>query len=160
MELAATTWRGGRSSGGRVAPAGRAGLPFDDVDETAQIETKVGTRPRASLIEEVVPFETDELFAFDRKYRLPGSDEVVAHYRDIKFQKVNPFAETPAEVMTSRGLLPTADLDKTTGVLDNDNEFSCWVEYRARGESEIIHRSADVKLKKASVVAQSEAGGF
>jgi hypothetical protein len=68
--------------------------------------------------------------------------------------------ETPSEVTTARGTLLTSSLVKSIGQIDNDNEFSCWVEYRAVGEDEIIHRSADVKLKKLAASAQSQAGGI
>jgi len=47
-------------------------------------------------------------------------------------------------------------LERRTGEVDNDNEFTTWVEYWLNGE--LVHRSAHVTLKQAAAFA--EAGGF
>ena len=39
-------------------------------------------------------------------------------------------------------------LIKTEGVLDNDHEYTTWVEYRFPGDDRIVHRSAHVTLKE------------
>lgn len=39
-------------------------------------------------------------------------------------------------------------LEKTEGFLDNENEYTIWVEYRLPGQDRIIHRSAHVRLKR------------
>jgi len=47
-------------------------------------------------------------------------------------------------------------LEKKEGFVDNDNEYTTWVEYWHEGE--LVHRSAHVALKKAvglSAVAAS-----
>jgi hypothetical protein len=122
------------------------------------VETTKGTFDEADLSVEVVPHDTAELFAFDRRYYACGSNEVIAIYRDVKFHKVNPFAETPEFVQTEGGLVASTTLEKTLGRVDDANEFSCWVEYRLLGK--IVHRSADVKLKKVPEPTQSQAGGM
>jgi hypothetical protein len=48
-------------------------------------------------------------------------------------------------------------LEKREGSVDNDNEYTEWVEYWLDGE--LVHRSAHVRLKKP-VTMVSEAGGF
>ena len=46
---------------------------------------------------------------------------------------------------------------KREGSVDNDNEYTEWVEYHLDGE--LVHRSAHVTLK-SSVFTQSNVGGF
>jgi hypothetical protein len=48
-------------------------------------------------------------------------------------------------------------LEKRTGELDNDNEYTTWVEYWYEGV--LVHRSAHVTLKR-NVSAESAVGGF
>jgi hypothetical protein len=49
-------------------------------------------------------------------------------------------------------------LEKREGTVDNDNEFTTWVEYWL--ESELVHRSAHVTLKKMPAFAGAEAASF
>ena len=49
-------------------------------------------------------------------------------------------------VTTIYGDMDEALLEKKTGVVDNDNEHTTWVEYWHKGE--LVHRSAHVALKK------------
>jgi hypothetical protein len=49
-------------------------------------------------------------------------------------------------------------LEKKEGFVDNDNEYTTWVEYWLEGE--LVHRSAHVSLKKAPVFAGAEAASF
>lgn len=56
-------------------------------------------------------------------------------------------------ITTIYGEMEELGLDKTTGVLDNDNEYTTWVEYRLPGNPEIIHRSAHITLKKMPPLA-------
>lgn len=42
-----------------------------------------------------------------------------------------------------------ASLEKREGIVDNENEYTTWVEYRLPGQERIVHRSAHVTLKKA-----------
>jgi len=51
-------------------------------------------------------------------------------------------------ITTTLGELDEADLDKTEGGFDNEDESTTWVEYRLKGAAEVIHRSAHVRLKK------------
>lgn len=39
-------------------------------------------------------------------------------------------------------------LIKLEGVVDNENEYTTWVEYRFPNDDHIVHRSAHVTLKK------------
>ena len=48
-------------------------------------------------------------------------------------------------------------LEKKTGAIDNDNEFTQWIEYWLDGE--LVHRSVHVQLKR-NVVAESIAAEF
>jgi hypothetical protein len=49
-------------------------------------------------------------------------------------------------------------LEKREGFVDNDNEFTTWVEYYL-GE-ELVHRSAHVTLKKMPTFAGAETASF
>ena len=46
-------------------------------------------------------------------------------------------------------------LEKKEGFVDNDNEYTTWVEYWLDGE--LVHRSAHVKLKKSVALSGSTA---
>ena len=52
-------------------------------------------------------------------------------------------------ITTTHGDMDDADLVKTEGSFENDNERTSWVEYRLPGSDEIVHRSAHVFLKQA-----------
>jgi len=52
-------------------------------------------------------------------------------------------------ITTIYGDMDESLLEKKTGEVDNENEFTTWVEYRKPGTEEIVHRSAHVTLKKA-----------
>ena len=60
-------------------------------------------------------------------------------------------------VTTTKGEMDDSLLEKREGSVDNDNEYSEWVEYWLDGE--LVHRSAHVRLKKPVTII-SEAGGF
>ena len=49
-------------------------------------------------------------------------------------------------VQTTKGELDDSLLEKREGTVDDDNEFTTWVEYWLDGE--LVHRSAHVTLKK------------
>jgi hypothetical protein len=49
-------------------------------------------------------------------------------------------------------------LEKKEGVVDNDNETTTWVEYWL--ESELVHRSAHVTLKKPLTYVAAEAASI
>ena len=51
-----------------------------------------------------------------------------------------------ALVNTTKGQMDEALLEKKEGSVDNENEFTTWVEYWHEGE--LVHRSAHVTLKK------------
>jgi hypothetical protein len=60
-------------------------------------------------------------------------------------------------ITTTKGLMDEALLEKKTGSVDNDNEYTTWVEYWLDGE--LVHRSAHVTLKRP-VFAFSEAASI
>jgi hypothetical protein len=49
-------------------------------------------------------------------------------------------------IETTVGLIDDSELEKREGVIDNENEYSTWVEYWQHGV--LVHRSASVGLKK------------
>jgi len=60
-----------------------------------------------------------------------------------------------ALVNTTKGEMDEALLEKREGNVDNDNEYTTWVEYWLDGE--LVHRSAHVQLKKSVVLSGSTA---
>ena len=60
-------------------------------------------------------------------------------------------------ITTTKGDMDESLLEKRTGIVDNDNEYTTWTEYRLDGE--IIHRSAHVTLKK-NVSMNPQIAGF
>ena len=58
-------------------------------------------------------------------------------------------------VTTTKGDLDDSLLEKREGNVDNDNEYTTWVEYWLDGE--LVHRSAHVQLKKSVVLSGSTA---
>ena len=63
-----------------------------------------------------------------------------------------------ALVTTTKGDMEESLLEKKTGFVDNDNEYTTWVEYWLEGE--LVHRSVHVQLKKAPTFAGAEAASF
>ena len=62
-----------------------------------------------------------------------------------------------ALITTTKGELDESQLLKKEGVVDNDNEYTTWVEYWLDGE--LVHSSAHVTLKKSPFTAL-EAASF
>jgi hypothetical protein len=62
-----------------------------------------------------------------------------------------------ALIQTTKGEMEESLLEKKTGVVDNENENTTWVEYWLKGE--LVHRSAHVTVKK-QLSLTSEVGGF
>ena len=52
-----------------------------------------------------------------------------------------------ALVTTTKGEMDESLLEKKEGFVDNDNEYTTWVEYWHEGE--LVHRSVHVSLKKS-----------
>lgn len=63
-----------------------------------------------------------------------------------------------ALVTTTKGVMDDSQLEKREGTIDNENELTTWVEYWL--ESELVHRSAHVTLKKMPTFAGGEAASF
>lgn len=52
-----------------------------------------------------------------------------------------------ALVFTTKGNMDEVLLERRDGFIDNDHEYTVWVEYWHKGE--LVHRSAHVQLKKS-----------
>jgi hypothetical protein len=63
-----------------------------------------------------------------------------------------------ALVTTTKGEMDDSLLEKKEGFVDNDAEYTTWVEYWHEGE--LVHRSVHVTLKQAPVFAGAEAASF
>ena len=61
-------------------------------------------------------------------------------------------------VFTTKGEMDESLLEKKEGVVDNDNEYTTWVEYWHEGE--LVHRSVHVTLKQMPVFAGAEAASI
>ena len=62
-----------------------------------------------------------------------------------------------AQVTTTKGMMDESLLEKKEGFVDNENEYTTWIEYWHEGE--LVHRSVHVQLKKALVMG-AEAASF
>lgn len=60
-----------------------------------------------------------------------------------------------ALVTTTKGEMDESLLEKKEGFVDNDNEYTTWLEYWHEGE--LVHRSAHVALKKSVTLAAEAA---
>jgi hypothetical protein len=63
-----------------------------------------------------------------------------------------------ALVTTTKGDMDDSLLEKREGTVDNDDEFTTWVEYWLEGE--LVHRSVSMTLKKMPVFAGVETAAF
>ena len=61
-------------------------------------------------------------------------------------------------VTTTKGEMDESLLEKKEGFVDNENEYTTWVEYWHEGE--LVHRSVHVQLKKAPAFIGAEAASF
>ena len=60
-----------------------------------------------------------------------------------------------ALITTTKGEMDESLLEKKEGSVDNDNEYTTWVEYWHEGE--LVHRSVHVTLKKTVTLAAEAA---
>lgn len=60
-------------------------------------------------------------------------------------------------ITTTKGDMDDSLLEKKEGSVDNDNEYTTWVEYWLDGE--LVHRSVHVQLKK-NILAEGVAAMF
>ena len=63
-----------------------------------------------------------------------------------------------ATVFTTKGDMDEALLEKKEGSVDNDDEYTTWVEYWFEGE--LVHRSVHVTLKKMPGYVGGEAASI
>ena len=61
-------------------------------------------------------------------------------------------------ITTTKGDMDESLLEKRVGNVDNDHEYTTWVEYWLDGE--LVHRSAHVTLKKMPSFVGAEAASF
>lgn len=61
------------------------------------------------------------------------------------------------QITTTKGLMDESLLEKREGSVDNDNEYTTWVEYWLDGE--LVHRSVHVTLKH-SISLSAEAASI
>ena len=59
-------------------------------------------------------------------------------------------------ITTTKGPMEDFLLNRKAGVVDNENEYTTWVEYWL--EDELVHRSAHITLKKMPDFTFGEAG--
>jgi hypothetical protein len=60
-----------------------------------------------------------------------------------------------AIITTTRGDMDESELEKKTGEVNNENEYTTWTEYYLNGE--LVHRSAHVTVKGVDAGAIAEA---
>ena len=60
-------------------------------------------------------------------------------------------------VTTTKGEMDDTLLERREGNYDDDNESTVWIEYYL--DTELVHRSAHVRLKRP-MVSLTEVGGF
>ena len=63
-----------------------------------------------------------------------------------------------ALITTTKGDMDEALLEKKEGFVDNENEYTTWIEYWHEGE--LVHRSVHVQLKKLPTFIGAEAASF
>lgn len=63
-----------------------------------------------------------------------------------------------AEITTTKGMMDETLLEKKEGFVDNENEYTTWVEYWHEGE--LVHRSVHVQLKQMPTFVGAEAASF
>jgi len=63
-----------------------------------------------------------------------------------------------AMILTSKGEMDDALLERREGEIDNEVEHTTWVEHWYQGE--LVKRSAHVTIKQSAAVASGEAGGW
>jgi hypothetical protein len=63
-----------------------------------------------------------------------------------------------ALITTTKGEMEESLLEKKTGFVDNENEYTTWVEYWL--EDELVHRSVHVQLKKVPSFIGGEAASI
>jgi hypothetical protein len=61
-------------------------------------------------------------------------------------------------ITTTKGEMDTSLLEKREGEIDDENENTKWVEYWLDGE--LVHRSVDMVLKRATVAGFPVAATF
>src|SRR5882672_3276879 len=85
------------------------------------IDTILGPMDEASLVCEAVPFDGPDYYAFELRFREPGSTQVIAAYHDVKWKKVNDFLTPLPEgvITTSRGEMSLDALEKKTGTQES-----------------------------------------
>jgi len=61
-------------------------------------------------------------------------------------------------IQTIKGDMHENVLQRFDGIVDDENEYTTWVEYFHEGE--MVHRSVHVQLKQAGAIGAALAGDF
>ncbi len=114
--------------------------------------------------------EDQQTFRVYAEYR-DCTGAVVRRDEAVVVHKTNPYYEPTSDgtidadgmIMTERDGVRTmrraAELHRTIGTVDTDQEWTCWVEYRDHGDPTVIHRSFHV-YKKRNPSGSGVAGSF
>jgi hypothetical protein len=127
------------------------------------LQTNRGEVDTADLVSTSGVEDSDRYYGPWLEYRFPDG-ELAARLeaRDAAkggFLKLNPFdPQINCLIDGQPAMRRESELVKAIGQVDNAQEYSCWVEYRLPGSDVIVHRSADVKLKKQQEAAAGAAG--
>lgn len=130
----------------------------------ALIETQRGEIEEELLDKLTGTVDDDKSFRFSVEYRPKGEDVVIARFEKVLFNKVNPFAFIPSvgpvnvDLQDGQGIIQmdSSELDREFVLeKDNDHEYTWAMLYRLKGTDKVVHRSVDVKLKKASLTGEA-----
>lgn len=125
------------------------------------IQTTKGPRDDSTLDVERIEIDDARMFGYELRYsERDGAAEVICVMREVKIWKFDPLTEITAMVDGIPGVMKLADLDVTSGCVDNENEYTRWIEYRLRGTDTLVSRGAHTNLKRHPAESKSEAGGL
>lgn len=130
------------------------------------IETTRGTFDESALAVERVFVDDAEMIGIVHRYRLPGSDEVIATYAtgDTRRKDGSPFEDTPSEVLLelpdgSRVTRAAAGLTKRLWTEDEPRSFTFCVEYRDPADG-ARHEARHVVVRPAAFAGSTSASGL
>jgi hypothetical protein len=126
------------------------------------IETSKGPIDESELDREVTRVDTDRVVGLRVDYRLKGTPEIVATMHKVDAWKYDRLTEVTAlsDDGSTIGVRKLADLDVTFGSVDNENEYTWWIEYRLKGTDKVVSKEVNTTLKRPGVSASGAVGGF
>ena len=126
---------------------------------TNAVSLQGATGPRAHNVDGTYE-PTEETAGGATAYRKRGNADMWLQFHDSNrcgFQRYSKDC-IMAIVTTTKGDMDESLLEKREGSIDDDNEYTTWVEYWLEGE--LVHRSAHVTLKKMPTFASAEAASL